>query len=148
MVKNSFKLQKRLKKYSKNWIFSKFSNDIKNVSIHCGGHYNIKTNHFEDFSKSPPPCQIGLTSELENDWQHFQKYLYLWTTSTTGKCVKTALWPRRSPATSMRHPAAYTTFITFTASKCESKIILENVWDIGFIVCKQFSFYFIGVWRL
>ena len=34
----------------KNLIFSKFSNDRKNVSRHYGGHYNIKTKHFEDFS--------------------------------------------------------------------------------------------------
>ena len=44
MVKNSFQLQKRLKNYSK------FSNDPKNISRHCGGHYNIKIKHFEDFS--------------------------------------------------------------------------------------------------
>ena len=49
-VQNSFQLQKRLKNYSKNWIFSKFSNDLKNVSQHCWGHYIIKTKHFEDFS--------------------------------------------------------------------------------------------------
>ena len=64
MVQNSFQLQKRLKNYSKKWIFSKFSNDPKNVSRHCGGHYNIKIKHFEDFSGggswSPPSCQIGL----------------------------------------------------------------------------------------
>ena len=24
--------------------------DIRNVSRHCGGHYNIKIKHFEDFS--------------------------------------------------------------------------------------------------
>ena len=50
MVQNSFELQKRLKNYSKNWIFSKFSNDPKNVSRHCGVHYNIKNKHFKDFS--------------------------------------------------------------------------------------------------
>ena len=27
-----------------------FSNDLKNVSRHCGGHYNFKIKHFEDFS--------------------------------------------------------------------------------------------------
>ena len=31
-------------------ITSKFSNDLKNVSRHCGGHYNIKIRHFEDFT--------------------------------------------------------------------------------------------------
>ena len=35
MVKNSFQLQMRLKSYSKNRFFSKFSIDLKNVSRHC-----------------------------------------------------------------------------------------------------------------
>ena len=64
MVQNSFQLQRRLKNYSKKWNFSKISNDPKNVSRHCGGHYNIKNKHFKDFSGggswSPPSCQIGL----------------------------------------------------------------------------------------
>ena len=50
----------------KKWFFSKFSNDPKNVSGHCGSHYNIKIKHFEHFSGgggswSHPSCQIGLT---------------------------------------------------------------------------------------
>ena len=65
MVQNSFQFQKRLKNYSKNLFFSKVSNDLKNVSIHCGGHYNIKFKHFEDFSDGlpHPPCQIGLVNK-------------------------------------------------------------------------------------
>ena len=54
MVQNSFQLQKRLKNYSKKGIFSKFSYDPKNVSRHCGGHYNIKIKHFEDFLGGAP----------------------------------------------------------------------------------------------
>ena len=29
-------------------LLKKLKNDLKNVSRHCGGHYNIETNHFED----------------------------------------------------------------------------------------------------
>ena len=64
MVKNYFQLQKRLKHYSKNCFLSKFSIDLKNVSRHCGGPYNIKIEHFEHFLggavSAPPPCQVGL----------------------------------------------------------------------------------------
>ena len=35
MVKNCFQLQKNLKNDTTNWFFSKFSNDLKNVSRHC-----------------------------------------------------------------------------------------------------------------
>ena len=34
-----------------------------------GGHYNIKTKHFEDFPGGlfePPPCQIGLIKKKWN----------------------------------------------------------------------------------
>ena len=55
MVKNSFQLQKRLKNYLKKQIFSNFLNYPKNVSRHCGGHYNIKIKHFEDFSGGGAP---------------------------------------------------------------------------------------------
>ena len=55
MVKESFQLQKRLTKNSKNYFFPKFSNDLKIVSRHCGGHYNIKIKHFEDFSGGGAP---------------------------------------------------------------------------------------------
>ena len=48
MVKIPFQLQKRLKNDPK---ISNFSNDLKNVSIHSGGHYNIKIKHFEHFSR-------------------------------------------------------------------------------------------------
>ena len=49
-----FQLQKRLKNYSKNLIFKKFSNDLKNVSRHCGGHYNIKIRHFDEILGGAP----------------------------------------------------------------------------------------------
>ena len=87
MVQNSFQLQKRLKNYSKNWIFSKFSNDPKNVYRHCGVHYNIKNKHFKDFSgggSSSPPhvkctkkslCQIGLNSN--QNVMELKSYLFL-----------------------------------------------------------------------
>ena len=44
MFKNSFHLHQnqRLKITQKIDFFSKFSKDLKNVSRHCGGHYNIK----------------------------------------------------------------------------------------------------------
>ena len=66
----------RLKNYSKNWNFSKFSNDLKNVSRHCGGHYNMKTKHFEDISgggSKPPPTSNRVNSNisfhtLNNNW--------------------------------------------------------------------------------
>ena len=32
----------------------KILNDLKNVSRHCGGHYNIKIKHFEHFSGGAP----------------------------------------------------------------------------------------------
>ena len=47
----------------------KFSNDLKNVSRHCGGQYNIKIQHFDHFlgggrvgggSSSSLLCQVGL----------------------------------------------------------------------------------------
>ena len=63
MVKNPFQLEKKLKNDQKISNFLKSSNDLKNVSRHCGGHYNIKINHFKHFlggSRSPPPCQVGL----------------------------------------------------------------------------------------
>ena len=78
MVQNSFQLQKRLKNYSKNWIFSKFSNDPKNVSRHCGVHYNIKNKHFKDFSGggswSPPP----MSNRVKKVIFVFFLHLYLW----------------------------------------------------------------------
>ena len=49
LVKIPFQLQKRLKKDPKISNFFKFSNDLKNVSRHCGGPYNIKIKHFEHF---------------------------------------------------------------------------------------------------
>ena len=49
MVKNHFQLQKRLKNDPKISNFLKLSNDLKNVSRHCGGPYNIKIEHFEHF---------------------------------------------------------------------------------------------------
>ena len=60
-------MQKKLKNDPKISNFLEFSNDLKNVCRHCGGHYNIKIKHFEDFSgggrllETPPsPCQTGL----------------------------------------------------------------------------------------
>ena len=57
-------MQKRLKNDPKISNFLKFSNDLKNVSRHCGGPYNIKIEHFEHFLGGglfqPPPCQVGL----------------------------------------------------------------------------------------
>ena len=49
MVKNHFQLQKRLQNDPKISNFLKLSNDLKNVSRHCGGPYNIKIEHFENF---------------------------------------------------------------------------------------------------
>ena len=50
-------------------IFSNFQITSKNVSRHCGGHYNIKIKHFEHFSWvgswSPPPCQVGLKNGIK-----------------------------------------------------------------------------------
>ena len=67
MVKIPFKLQKRLKNDSKISNFLKFSNDLKNVSRHCGGPYNIKIEHFKHFlgggAVSAPPCQVGLKKQ-------------------------------------------------------------------------------------
>ena len=84
MVQNSFQLQKRLKNYSKNWFFSKFSNDLKNVSRHCGSHYNIKIKHSEDFS-----CQIGLTS---GECSHyFWRKIYSQLTKTSQVLTKSLL---------------------------------------------------------
>ena len=68
MVKISFQLQKRLKNDPKISIFLKSSYDLKNVSRHCGGHYNIKIKHFEHFlggAPGAPPCQVGLTNKME-----------------------------------------------------------------------------------
>ena len=50
MVKIPFQLQKRLKNDPKISNYYNFSNDLKNVSIHSGGHYNIKIKHFKHFS--------------------------------------------------------------------------------------------------
>ena len=55
---NSFLIAEETQELLKNLISSKFSNDHKNVSRHCGGHYNIKIRRFEDFSGgavSAPP---------------------------------------------------------------------------------------------
>ena len=69
MVKIPFQLQKRLKKNPKISNFEKISNDLKFVSRHCGGHYNIKFRHSEDFSgRAPPPCQIGLNDSKDALW--------------------------------------------------------------------------------
>ena len=61
MVKISFQLQKRLKNDPKISFFLKSSYDLKNVSRHCGGHYNIKIKHFEHFSMS---SRVKLLSRL------------------------------------------------------------------------------------
>ena len=52
-----------LRRRDRTWSSTKFDffNDPKNVSRHCGGHYNIKIKHFEDFpggggSLRAPPC--------------------------------------------------------------------------------------------
>ena len=66
MVKISFQLQKRLKNDPKISIFLKSLYDLKNVSRHFGGHYNIKIKHFEHFSGGPPPCQVGLILKCKN----------------------------------------------------------------------------------
>ena len=50
----SFAIARGTKELLKNLIFSKFSNDPKNVSSHCGGHYNLKYKHFKDFSGGAP----------------------------------------------------------------------------------------------
>ena len=55
MVKISFQLQKRHKNDPKISIFLKSLYDLKNVSRHCGGHYNIKIKHFEHFSGGGAP---------------------------------------------------------------------------------------------
>ena len=76
-VKNPFQLQKRLKNDPKISIFQKILNDLKNVSRHCGGHYNIKIKHFEDFSGggAPPMSnRVKFLSQLKKktnkvDWQ-------------------------------------------------------------------------------
>ena len=63
LVKNHFQLQKRLENDPKISNFLKFSIDLKNVSRHCGGPYNIKNEHFEHFLgavSAPPPCHVGL----------------------------------------------------------------------------------------
>ena len=59
-----------LRRRDRTWSSTKFDffNDPKNVSRHCGGHYNIKIKHFEHFSGgggswSPPSCQVGLRKE-------------------------------------------------------------------------------------
>ena len=44
-----FSIAKETQELLKKWFFSKFSNDPKNVSRHCGGQYNIKIKHFYDF---------------------------------------------------------------------------------------------------
>ena len=61
MVQNSFQLQKRLKNDPKISIFLKSLNDLKNVSRHCGGHYNIKIKHFEHFSRGGFKPEVGLS---------------------------------------------------------------------------------------
>ena len=55
---NSFLIAEETQELLKNLISSKFSNDHKNVSRHCGGHYSIKIKHFENFSDG---SQVGLT---------------------------------------------------------------------------------------
>ena len=75
MVQNSFQLQKRIKNYS---------NDPKNVSRHCGGHYNIKIKHFEDFSGGgllEPPLMskrvkyVNYISEYKQDMNYTSKII-------------------------------------------------------------------------
>ena len=79
MVKIPFQLQKRRKNDPKISNFYNFSNDLKNVSKHCGGHYNIKIKHFEHFSGEtpgvPPSCQGGLIQVLEDEKNHSHKNL-------------------------------------------------------------------------
>ena len=65
MVKIPFQLQKRLKNDPKISIFLKSLNDLKNVSRHGGGLYNIKIKHFEHFSGgavSAPPMSSRVKS--------------------------------------------------------------------------------------
>ena len=52
MVKNLFQLQKKeTEELLIYFIFSKFCNEPKNVSRHCGVHYNRIIKHFDDFSR-------------------------------------------------------------------------------------------------
>ena len=51
----SFLIAKETQELPKNFNFLKFSNDLKNVSRHCGGHYNIKIKHFEHFLVGEDP---------------------------------------------------------------------------------------------
>jgi len=66
-VKNPFQLQKKLKNDTKISSFLKFLNDLKNVSSHCGGHYNIKIKHFEHFS-----VQKREITDVKDTRSHFQ----------------------------------------------------------------------------
>ena len=42
-------VKKETQELLQNLNFSKFSNNLNNVSRHCGGHYNFKIKHFDDF---------------------------------------------------------------------------------------------------
>ena len=54
----------------------KFLNDLKNVSRHCGGPYNIKNEHFEHFLgavSAPPPMSCRVKVKTHDDAQSCMK---------------------------------------------------------------------------